>query len=258
MNPVTTGCKADDGARVGADKVMKITSGADIGRIRIVRWSRSEKGMFDNEGCHKFDVTLADGRSGRLDVNLDELPKNADYFVGTFVYVEGKCEYLPLYKLALASDLSEIVLDLVQRRCFALLGGYVCNPVFRGLLKGCRSLCAVTGLHLVSPATIAVLESGLDTIKYLEKKDYGSVATLFRISACEPLPSICEAMAAALTDLRNAVAIMARTTTDSGVRSEAITMGASARDFIKSVTSIGRSMAVFSKNLGLHVEDQNA
>lgn len=258
MNPVTSGRKADDGAIVGTDKVLKITSAADIGRIRIAKWSRSKKGMFDKEGDHNFDVTLVDGRHGKLNVALDLLPKNADYCVGVFVDAGGECEYLPLYKLALASDLSEVVLDLVQRRCFALLGGYVCNPVFRGLLKGCRSLFAVTGLHLVSPATIAVLESGLDTIKYLEKKDYGSVATLFRISACEPLPSICEAMAAALTDLRKAVSIMARITTDSGVRSQAITMGASARDFIKSVTSIGKSMAVISESLYPHVEDQNA
>jgi len=257
MNPVTTGRKADAGTRVGAEKVLKITSVADSGRIRIVKWSGSmDQGLLDREGRHKFDVTLADGRSGYLDVDLDQLPKKADYCVGAFVKVEGKCEYLPLRKLALANDLSEVVIDLVERRCFALLSGCVCNPVFRGFLKACRSLIAVPRLNLISPACIAVLESGIDTIKYLEKKDYGSIATLFRMSACEPLPSICEAMAASMADLRKAVSTMARVTTDSFVRSQAITIVASARDFSKSVASIGKSMTVIRESLGPDVEDR--
>ncbi len=258
MNPVTTGRKADDGARVGTDKVMKITSGADIGRIRIVRWSRAEKSMFDKEGCHKFDVTLADGRSGRMNIDPDDLPNKANYCLGVFVDAGGECEYLPLYKLALASDLSELVLDLVQRRCFALLGGCVCNPIFRGLLKWCRSFSAGRRMRFISPAKIAVLQSGADTIKYLEKKDYGSVATLFRMSADELLPSICEAMATALADLRKEATNTAKHTSNSIERSEAYTMGASARDFVKSVTDIGRAMTVIRESLCPHIEDQNA
>lgn len=258
MNPVTSGRKADDGARVGTDKVLKITSAADIGRIRIVKWSRSKKGMFDKEGDHNFDVTLVDGLHGQLNVALDRLPKNADYCVKAHVYAEGKCEYLPLYKLVLASDLSEVVRDLVQHKCFTLLAGCVCNPFFRGLLKGCRNLFAATRFNLISPAVIAVLESGVDTIKYLEKKDCDSIAPLFRMSACEPLISICEAMVIALTDLRKDLENLARYSADSVVRSQAVAMGASARDLIKSIASIGGSMEVIRESLCLQVEDQNA